>query len=124
MNALLWTLQIILALHTLMGAIWKLGNSEQAVPALAAMPHALWVGLSPLEAVCAVCLVLPMFTKPFAMLIPVAAVCIAAEMLLFAGVYFSSGGTQGGQLAYWAVVAAVCLFVAYGRLPLAPLQVA
>ena len=124
MNALLWALQVLLALHTLMGAGWKLFNSEQAVPALSAMPHALWVGLSPLEVVCSVCLVLPFFNKPLAMLAPAAAVCIAAEMLLFAGVYFASGSGERGQLMYWVVVAMVCGFVAYGRMALVPLQAA
>ena len=122
MNAMLWGLQIMLALHTLMGAGWKLFNTEQAVPALSAMPHALWVGLSPFEVLCSVCLLLPAFYKPYAVLVPVAALCIAAEMVLFAGVYFSSGISQGGQLAYWVVVAGFCAFIAYGRLALAPLQ--
>ncbi len=124
MNALLWTVQVLLALHTLMGAGWKLANSERAVPALSAMPHALWVGLSPLELLCSLCLVLPFFNKSLAMLVPVAAMCIAAEMLLFAGVYFASGSKESGQLVYWIVVALVCAFVAYGRIGLAPLQVA
>ncbi|HEX7641474.1 MAG TPA: hypothetical protein VF472_04590 [Burkholderiaceae bacterium] len=122
MNALLWTLQGLLALHTLMGAGWKLFNSEQGVPALSAMPHALWVGLRPLELVCSVCLVLPLFNKSFAMLAPAAALCIAAEMLLFAGVYLASGSTQSGQLVYWAAMAAICAFIAYGRMGLVPLQ--
>ena len=124
MNALLWTLQVLLALHTLMGAGWKLVNSEQAVPALSTMPHALWVGLSPFELLCSICLVLPMFNKPLAMLIPVAAVCIAAEMLLFAGVYLTSGSTLSGQLAYWVVGAVVCAFIADGSIVLSPLLAA
>ncbi|MBV8635997.1 MAG: hypothetical protein JO002_15990, partial [Burkholderiaceae bacterium] len=97
-------------------------NSEQAVPALSAMPHSLWLGLSPVELLCAIGLVLPAFYKPLAMLAPAAAVCIAAEMLLFAGVYFGSGATQGGQLMYWMTAALLCAFVAVGRISLSPLQ--
>ena len=107
-----------------MGAGWKLFNSEQGVPALSAMPHALWVGLSPFEMLCGICLVLPLFNKSLALLAPAAALCIVVEMLLFAGVYLSSGSTQSGQLAYWMVVVAVCAFIAFGRMSLVPLQLA
>jgi hypothetical protein len=31
MNILLWILQILLALHTIVGAVWKFLNSEQTV---------------------------------------------------------------------------------------------
>ena len=124
MNALLWTLQVLLALHTLVGAGWKLANSEQAVPALSTMPHALWMGLSPLELLCSLCLVLPLFNKSLAMAAPVAALCIAAEMLFFAGVFLASGRHESGQLMYWLVVAVVCAFIAYGRMGLVPIRVA
>ena len=32
MNVLLWILQILLALHTVTGAVWKFFNSEHSVP--------------------------------------------------------------------------------------------
>ena len=46
MNILLWVLQILLALHTAMGAVWKFSNSEQTVPSLKAIPHGAWLTLS------------------------------------------------------------------------------
>ena len=102
MNILLWVLQILLALHTIMGAVWKISNSEQTVPSLKAIPHEIW-------------LILAIFNKSMGKLIPVAAICIAAEMLLFSGLYVFSGDGNYGQMIYWLIVAAICAFIAYGR---------
>jgi uncharacterized membrane protein len=121
MNILLWVLQAVLALHTAMGAVWKFSNSEQAVPALKAIPHGAWLGMSAIELLCCIGLLLPALSHSAAKLAPLAALCIAAEMLLFCGVHLSSGDGQYGHLAYWLVVAAVCGFIAYGRLVLKPL---
>ena len=121
MNILLWVLQILLALHTAMGAVWKFSNSEQTVPSLKAIPHGVWLGLSVFELLCSLCLILPAFNKPLAILVPIAAVCIAAEMLLFSGVHLYSGDANHGPMIYWLVVAAVCAFIAYGRFVLKPL---
>jgi hypothetical protein len=54
-------------------------------------------------------------------LAPIAAICVAAEMLLMSGVHLSSGNPNHGQMIYWLVVAALCAFLAYGRLVLAPI---
>lgn len=122
MNILLWTLQILLALHTVMGAVWKLSNPAQtSVPSLAAIPPSAWLGLSVIEILCAIGLVLPLVYKPLAVLAPVAAIVIAAEMLLFCVLHFTSGDASFGQPIYWIVVAAMCAFIAYGRFVLSPL---
>ena len=120
MNALLWMLQIGLALHTAMGAVWKTVNSEQTVPALQAIPHGVWLALVGLELLCSVGLILPAVSKRFASLAPIAAACIAAEMLLFSGLLLSSGSGDYGSLTYWLVVAAVCGLVIVGRLVIKP----
>lgn len=120
MNILLWVLQVLLALHTVMGAAWKFSNSEQTVPSLSAIPHGVWLSLIVFELLCAVALILPVFYKPLAILVPVAAVCIAAEMLLFTGVHLYSGDANHGQMIYWLVVAGICAFIAYGRFVLKP----
>ena len=120
MNTLLWALQILLALHTAVGAVWKFSNSEQAVPSLSALPHAVWLGLSVVELLCAVALVLPMFQKSLGAWAPIAATVIAAEMLLFCGVHLASGDTNHGPMVYWLVVAALSGFIAYGRFVLKP----
>jgi hypothetical protein len=121
MNLLLWVLQILLALHTVMGAVWKFFNSEQTVPSLKAIPHGVWLALSVFELLCGLCLILPAFNKRLAILAPIAAACIAAEMLLFSGLLIYSGDPNYGPMIYWLVVAAICAFIAYGRFVLNPI---
>jgi xanthine/uracil/vitamin C permease (AzgA family) len=120
MNIGLWVLQILLALHTAIGALWKFSNAEQAVPSLKAIPHSVWLGMSAVELLCSLALILPALNKPLAMLAPVAAACIAAEMLLFSGLHIYSGVANHGPMIYWLVVAAICAFIAYGRFVLEP----
>ena len=120
MNILLWVLQILLALHTVIGAVWKFSNSEQTVPSLSAIPHGAWLAMSVFELLCALGLILPAFYKPLAILAPIAAAFIAAEMLLFCGLHLSSGEANYGPMIYWLVVAAICAFIAYGRFVLKP----
>lgn len=120
MNILLWVLQILLALHTVIGAVWKFSNSEQTVPSLKKLPHGVWLGLSVVEMLCAVGLFLPVVYAPLAILAPIAAACIAVEMLLFCLLHLNSGEKKHGEMIYWLVVAALCAFVAYGRFVLVP----
>src|SRR5690606_4754008 len=121
MNILLWVLQVLLALHTVMGAVWKFSNSEQAVPSLSAIPHGAWLSLSVVELMCSVALVVPALSKVLGMFAPAAALCIMAEMLLFCAIHLSSGDSNKGQMIYWLTVAAFCLVIAVGRFWLSPL---
>ena len=122
MNILLWLMQILLALHTAAGAVWKFSHSAQhTMPSLAAIPNSLWLTMSGIELLCSLCLILPMLYKPLAILIPVAAVCIALEMLMLSAVHLNAVGSSYSPLIYWLVVAAVCAFIAYGRAVLQPL---
>ena len=115
MNILLWILQILLALHTVIGAVWKFSNSEITIPSLKAIPHGVWFGLIFIELLCSLGLIFPVFNRPLAILAPIAAICIAVEMLFFSGVHLYSGDANYGPIIYWLVVAALCLFIAYGR---------
>ncbi|MBS1970623.1 MAG: DoxX family protein [Bdellovibrionales bacterium] len=123
MNIFLWIVQVLLALHTAMGAIWKFSRSaEQTMPSLKAIPHGAWLTLSVIELICAIALVIPALSNHLAMLTPVAAILIAGEMLLFCGLHMAAGeGSNIGPMIYWLVVAVVCAFVAYGRYALSPL---
>src|SRR5690606_21212194 len=121
MNILLWVLQALLAVHTVMGAVWKFSNTQQAVPSLSAFPHPLWLGLSGVELLCSVGFVLPAIYAPSAMLAPSAASVIAAEMLLCCGVLLASGEQAPGPIAPGLVAAAPRASVAYGRFVLGPL---
>lgn len=101
MNIVLWVLQILLALHTAMGAMWKFSHSaEQTMPSLKAIPHGVWLSMSVIELLCSLCLILPAFYKPLAILVPVAAILIAVEMLLFCGLHIRSGDANYGPMIY------------------------
>ena len=121
MNILLWVLQTLLAIHTAIGAVWKFSNPAQAMPSLSAIPAGIWLAMSLIELVCAVGLVLPAVYRPVGVLVPLAAIFIAAEMLLFCGLHLASGDRNFGPMVYWLVVAAICAFIAYGRYALNPL---
>ncbi|MFO7445693.1 MAG: DoxX family protein [Ignavibacteriaceae bacterium] len=121
MNILLWILQVFLALHTITGAFWKFFNSEQTVPSLKLIPHGVWLTMSFIELLCSLGLILPALDKRLAVLAPIAATCIAVEMLLFSGLHIYSGQDNYGSLVYWLVVAAICAFIAYGRFVLKPI---
>lgn len=121
MNIFLWVLQALLALHTAIGAMWKFSHSaEQTMPSLKAIPHGVWLSMSVIELLCSLCLVLPAFSKRLAILASVAAILIAAEMLLFCGLHIRFVDTNYGPMIYWLVVAAICAFIAYGRIALEP----
>jgi hypothetical protein len=120
LNILLWVLQILLALHTTIGAVWKFSHSEQTVPTLKAIPHGVWLAMSVVELLFSLALILPALYKPLAILAPIAAACIAAEMLLFCAVHIYSGNAAYSPMIYWLVVAALCTFIAYGRFVLKP----
>ncbi len=122
MNVLLSFLQILLALHTAVGAVWKSSNSEQAMPSLGAIPHGVWQSMTVLELLCAIALIVPLFDKRAAVLAPIAAAFVAAEMLLFSGVHLASGSAGIGPVVYWLVVAGVSAFIVYGRLVLKPIR--
>lgn len=122
MNILFWVLQGLLAAHTLIGAIWKFSHTPaQTMPSLASIPQGLWVSMSVFEVLCALALVLPALNKSLAIMTPVGALCLAAEMLIFCGLHLRSGGPSYGPMIYWLVVAALCVLIAYGRLVLKPL---
>jgi len=121
MNLLLWILQGIFALHTIMGAVWKFSNPAQAVPSLKAIPHGVWLTMGVLELLFSLGLIVPALHRPLAILAPLAAACIAAEMLFISGVHLYSRDRNHGLVAYWMVVACIGAFLAYGRFVLAPL---
>lgn len=123
MNITLWTLQILLALHTLTGAIWKFTNpAEKAIPSLKAIPHAVWISFSGIEIVLSVCLILPLFNRSLGIFANVAVICIAAEMLFYCIVHLLSGETNHSPIFYWGAVAVICLFIAYGRFVIQPFK--
>lgn len=122
MNLFLWILQALLALHTIMGAVWKWTNAEQTVPSLQVLPHQVWLTLSGLELLAAVVLILPIFINRLGYLVPWAAGFIVAEMGLFCLVHLASGDSNYGPMYYWLVVAGVSTYLAYARWKLYPIR--
>lgn len=123
MNTFLWILQVLLAIHTAIGAVWKVSTSaEQTMPSLGAIPSGVWLSMSVIELLCAVGLVLPLFRRSLGNLAPLAALVIAAEMLVFCVFHLVSWDGTFGPMVYWLIVAAVCGFIAYGRFTLQPLR--
>jgi uncharacterized membrane protein YphA (DoxX/SURF4 family) len=121
MNIFLWVLQVVIALHTIMGAVWKFSHgAEQTMPALKIIPPGIWLLIACIEVLCAVFLVLPALYKPAAILVPIAAIGIAVIMLAFCAINLLSGSVVINSIIYWLVVATICAFVAYGRLMLRP----
>lgn len=121
MTILLWVLQILLALHTAIGAVWKFSNSAgQTMPSLGVIPNGAWLTMSIIELLCAAGLLLPAFGKSLGFLASLAAIVIAAEMLLFCVLHLSSGESGFGPMICWLVVAAICVFIACGRWVLKP----
>ena len=92
------------------------------MPSLGAIPHSVWLGLCVLELLAAVALIVPLFNRRAAVLTPIAAAFVAAEMLFFSGVHLASGSTSIGPIIYWLVVAAIAAFIAYGRLVFKPVR--
>lgn len=116
MNLFLWILQGLLAVHTLVGAIWKFSNAETAVETLSMIPHPIWTTLSFFEILCAIALILPVFKKFSQRIAVLAAVGIAGEMLLFSLLHVNTGTEEHNPMFYWLGVFVVCVVVAIGRL--------
>lgn len=123
MNVVLWVLQVLLALHTTVGGVWKFfNNAEQTMHYLKPIPDAMWKGMGVMDLILAACLIIPAFYKPAGICPPVAAICIILEMLLYCGLLLRSGDKNYGPMIYWLIVIALCGFLAYGRFVLSPLK--
>lgn len=116
MNIALWVIQVLLAAHTAMGAVWKVNHGPKAVPALRSIPKGVWLAMAVGEIACALGLVAPLAYAPLMGLVPVAAGLIALEMLAFCGLHMTSGKGKPKEMLYWLVVALVCGVIVAGRL--------
>lgn len=123
MNIFIWIIQVLLAIHTAIGAVWKFSTTaEQTMPSFSKIPHWLWLTMGGIELLCAIGLLLPLISKNFAQYAPIAAIIIALQMALFCGLHFFSGEANSSPMIYWLIVLCICAFVAYGRVYLRPLM--
>ena len=83
MNALLWVLQLALALLSFSGGAYKLFAYDElvGVPATAALSHGTWAVLGVFEVVCGLLLAAPVITKRTGALVPLVAGALAIENL-------------------------------------------
>lgn len=116
MNIVLWVLQILLALHTLVGALWKFTNTpEQAAPSFVVIPHIVWLALAVIEIAAAVGLALPILNRKHQKTAGIAALVVVAEMIGFTVLHFLSA-KDPTPIVYWLAVAVLGIVVGVGRL--------
>lgn len=121
MNILLWVVQGLLAALYLAGGATKLFMFEKLaqVASTRALPYGLWMAIGVFEVLCALGIVLPAAIRTRPSLTAVAAICLAVEGVLFAGLHAAYG--ERSPMVFSIVSAVLAAFVAYGRLVLKPL---
>ncbi|PYP62497.1 MAG: hypothetical protein DMD37_09740 [Gemmatimonadetes bacterium] len=122
MNVLLGILQGLLGVLYLVGGGMKVFMWErisQQVASNRAFSREIWMGIGLFELLCAVALVLPAATRTFPILTPIAAIGLAVEGVLFAGLHYKYA--ERSPMMFSLVLAALAAFVAYGRFVLTPL---
>jgi hypothetical protein len=119
MNILLWILQVALALFFTMASVNQLfnyGYLAQQYVIYRAMPQGFWAVYAIVALACAVGLVL---TKAAPRVTPIAALVLAVQGLLFAGLYAYYAGFNPSFLMWslWTLgPVIVAAFIAYARL--------
>jgi uncharacterized membrane protein YphA (DoxX/SURF4 family) len=123
LNIFLWLSQIVLAAMFLMSGGMKvlapMEEIERNLPWAAEMPGLIkFIGFS--EILGALGLVVPAMFRILPILTPFAAIGLFAIMLLAAGFHFKR--SENDAITMNAILAAVALFIAWGRLRLAPIS--
>lgn len=121
MNLTLRLAQVLLCLHTLVGAAWKVlnpgfANPDRILPSLRFVPHIGWVALGCLEFLLALGLLIPLLKRSVRALAVVSALCITAELLVFIGIHLYSGYPHYGQMIHWIVIALASAAFAGGEI--------
>ncbi len=123
MNAVLWVLQIVLALLYLAGGGFKTSNPDDVAKQITAIPRGAWRGLGVFEVLGAVLLVVPLAVNWMPGLTTVAAAMLALETLALAAVYarYSLKLASSNPLVFAVPMGVIAAVVAFGRYLLAPL---
>ncbi len=124
MKVVLWIFQVVLALLCLAGGSYKLFSFDELakMPQTAVLPRAGWGALGVFEIICGILLIIPSATRWMPALTPVAATALALESLLLAAMYarYSLRVAATNPLVWVVAIAAMSIFVAYGRFALRP----
>jgi hypothetical protein len=123
LNALLWTLQVLLGLFFGLGSgAPKLILPTEQLPLPMPLPHAFVVAVGVAEVLGALGLILPGLTRVQPWLTPLAAGCLVL-LTICASIYQGLAG-QPGNAVFALVIGALAAVVAYARWRLAPLGAA
>ena len=98
--------QFLIALYTIAGAIYSMGNYESlaTTEALATLPLHFWIGLGVIQIILAVGLISALFFRPARAQAFSSALCLAGLSLLGTILYSAYAGFPG---VLWAVIPAV-----------------
>lgn len=127
MNALLWILQVVVAVFAGAGSAWRIfnyPNEAQNIASLQALSRGTWTVIGIFEIICALGLVLPGLLGAKVNLTAWAALLLAVEMLLVTMLHAKYFGLafQAANPAIWTLgLAIVAAFIAYGRFVAKPL---
>lgn len=123
MHAMLWTLQIVLALLYVAGGAYKTFQPSALASQLPGVPPGVWVTLGLIELVGAVLLVVPALIRWMPNLTVVAAVVLTVETLALVVLYarYSRQITVENPLVWAAAMACLVALVAWGRHAVRPL---
>lgn len=122
MNALLWALQVALALLCISGGayqIFMLEELQKGVAAMRALPQWLWKFLGALGCVAGLGLIVPGATQLLPTLTPIAAAVVAVQSTLISAFYLRF--RDKSPLPYSLVMVLLAVVVCYGRFSLQPL---
>ena len=121
MNTLLWVVQILAALLYGSSGVMKafmFDNISKDVQSFGALPKKVWMALGIIELVCVLWLIVPAALHWQPGLTIVAAAVLALESVLFVGVHVKY--REMGPVIMSAALGLLMVFVAYGRMVLAP----
>ena len=122
MNALLWVIQVALALLYFSGGAYKAFSFDQVAAQLTALSRGTWRAIGIFEMLGAMFLIAPAALKWKPLLTPLAAAVLALETFGLAALYaqYSLQLAATNPLLWAVVMGLLAAFVAYGRYALRP----
>ena len=119
MNAVLWILQIVLAVFCFTGGAYKVFMFHEVASEAwyGALPRLVWGALGVFEIVCGLVLVVPALTRGRRELVAIAAAALMVETVALAAIYgsYSLQMRAENPLVWVLMTALLAALVAYGR---------
>lgn len=120
MNVFFWVLQVVVAFFCVSGAVWRYSNYAIAkdIASLQALSFGTWNAIGAFEVVCSILLILPAILKWSHKITPIAAACLAVELLLVTALHVHYFGFEikAANPGTWSFgLAVLSSVIAYGR---------